>query len=137
MKLSVLGTLGSLILLCSSLLAARKPQTIEVVSQVVYQQPRVSVFANSLHYRDLPMINYWTIIVLNKENWDEAVLKYKANTVTAFTLPHLDQTFLNGPWLQKAGDWEAKHTIAHEAGHLICKCNGENEANKVADKLLK
>lgn len=136
MRFKVVGILTSLVLFCTSLLAVGRP-IVDVTSQVPFQEARVRIFTNELHYHDLPMVSYWKITVLDKENWEEAVVKFKANTVTAFTLPHLDQTFLNGPWLQRVNEYDARHTIAHEAGHLICRCGSETEANKIADKLLK
>ncbi len=110
---------------------------IQVHAKEVYDFDRIKFLANRLNFAGQPMVSYWSITVLDRADWQEALLKYKleGKTETAFTLMGWNETFVNADYIHYTIDSTVEHTLAHEAGHLICECKSEDTANKIARKL--
>jgi len=112
------------------------PTTIDVESQTGMQRERVYKLAKTLNFKKQPMVDYWKILILSPENWEDSILQTKVNTKTAYTNLFLHETFLNSSALPYMNDWDIRHLLGHEAGHLICNCASEDTANRIADSLM-
>jgi len=126
------------LLLCFSRPVSPAPLVnIQVHAREVYDFDRIKFLANRLNFIGQPMVSYWSITVLDRADWQEALRKYKleGQTETAFTLMGWNETFVNADYIHYTIDSNVEHTLAHEAGHLICECKSEDTANKIARKL--
>jgi hypothetical protein len=126
------GPLASIvpILLVALLLAAGVP--------VKAQSRRVEELLNELTFTPTkPRPSNWTITVLPQARWDEQVKTLNLRTATAFTFMNetSNATFLNPDYVFNTRENQLLHTLAHEAGHLICRCTDERLANDIAEAL--
>jgi hypothetical protein len=126
------GPLASIvpILLVALLLAAGVP--------VKAQSRRVEELLNELTFTPTkPRPSNWTITVLPQSRWDEQVKTLNLRTATAFTFMNetSNATFLNPDYVFNTRENQLLHTLAHEAGHLICRCTDERLANDIAEAL--
>ena len=85
------------------------------------------------------MVPWWRIVVLNKADWTDALIKYnlEGQTDSAFTVFGQNVTFVNEDYIGFADDARLEHTLAHEAAHLILEGGNEDQANSLAKKLEK
>ena len=83
-----------------------------------------------------PRPSNWTITILTQSQWDKQVKMLNLPTKTAFTVMNENsETFLNPDYVFNSKDIRLLHTLAHEAGHLICRCTDEGFAEDVARAL--
>jgi hypothetical protein len=83
-----------------------------------------------------PRPSNWTITILTQPQWDQQVKTLNLRTATAFTVMNENsETFLNPDYVFNSRDIRLLHTLAHEAGHLICRCSDERSAEDVARML--
>jgi hypothetical protein len=80
----------------------------------------------------------WKWVVLDAKDWRHASRMFEAagQTGTAFTVRDLNTVFLNGEYLQTLRPQLPTRTLAHELGHIVCRCGSEMVANEVASELL-
>lgn len=107
---------------------------IEVYGSERYQQDRVRRLATSLNFTGQSMPGWWRVVILSRADWEDAMLRYhlEGRTGSAFTVMGQDETFINEEYLFFATDDRVKFTLGHEAGHLICNCQSEERADKIA-----
>lgn len=112
---------------------------IEVGGSTPYERERVRKLANSLNFINLPSPNWWRIIILNEPDWQDALVKYhlEGSTGSAFTIMGQDITYLREEYLEFGVDERVRFTLAHEFGHLSCRCSNEDRANEVARQMVK
>jgi Zn-dependent peptidase ImmA (M78 family) len=82
----------------------------------------------------------WTIVVVcNVRTWDGLRIRYDViRTNAAFTFRNERITIVNAAMFDYAVSLaQAQFVLAHEAGHIICKCDDEARADAEAMKLLK
>jgi hypothetical protein len=118
------------VLLVTLLLAAGLP--------VKAQSRRVAELVDQLIFTPAtPRPSSWTITVLPQARWDEQVKTLNLRTATAFTFMNetSNATFLNPDYVFNTRENQLLHTLAHEAGHLICRCTDERLANDIAEAL--
>jgi len=118
------------VLLLALLLAAGIP--------VKAQSRRVEELASQLIFTPTaPRPSNWTITVLPQVRWDKQVKTLNLPTATAFTFMNEtnNATFLNPDYVFNSTELQLLHTLAHEAGHLICRCTDERLANDIARAL--
>lgn len=103
------------------------------------ERQRITKLESQLNFSQQPMVSYWQITILDAKAWDYMIRQYhiENETATAFTVMEQARTFLNEDYLATTGtDVPVRHTIAHEAGHLICECGSEDKANDIAAVLV-
>lgn len=110
---------------------------IEVTGSAAWERARVNRLARSLHFAGFPMTQWWRIVILSNEDWDEAVSKHDLNTGSAFTILQQRVTFVSESYLIYHIDENVRFTLGHEAGHLICECSSEDKANEIARALTR
>jgi len=118
------------VLLVTLLLASALP--------VKAQSKRVEELLNELIFTPTtPRPSNWTITVLPQVQWDKQVKTLNLRTATAFTSMNetKNATFLNPDYVFNSTEHQLLHTLAHEAGHLICRCTDERLANDIAEAL--
>ena len=81
----------------------------------------------------------WTVIVVcNVPTWDKLRVRYDVmRTDSAFTFRDEQITIVNAAMFDRVPLAQAQFVLAHEAGHIICKCDDEARADVEAMKLLK
>jgi len=102
------------------------------------QSRRVEELVNQLIFTPTtPRPSNWTITVLPQVRWDKQIKTLNLQTATAFTLMNEtnNATFLNPDYVFNSTELQLLHTLAHEAGHLICRCTDERLANDIARAL--
>jgi hypothetical protein len=84
-----------------------------------------------------PRPSNWTITVPSQADWDKQVKTLNLQTATAFTFMNEtnNATFLNPDYVFNSKELQLLHTLAHEAGHMICQCTDEHFANDIAEVL--
>ena len=84
-----------------------------------------------------PRPSNWTVTVLPQLQWDKQIKTLNLPTATAFTFMNEanNATFLNPDYVFNSTESQLLHTLAHEAGHLICRCGEERLANDIARAL--
>jgi hypothetical protein len=110
--------------------------TIDVRGRTSSETVRLQALAN-LNFTGQTMPPHWTIIVLSKIEWDSELVKRNlvGQTDTAFTVLIEDVTYINEDYVTSALNSRIRHTLAHEASHMICGCASESIANKIARQL--
>ncbi len=102
------------LLLCFSRPVSPAPLVnIQVHAREVYDFDRIKFLANRLNFIGQPMVSYWSITVLDRADWQEALRKYKleGQTETAFTLMGWNETFVNADYIHYTIDSNVEHTI--------------------------
>lgn len=102
------------------------------------QSRRIEELLNELTFTPTkPRPSNWTITVLPQARWDQQVKTLNLRTATAFTFMNetSNATFLNPDYVFNSREIQLLHTLAHEAGHLICRCTDERLANDIAEAL--
>ena len=97
-----------------------------------FERERLTRIEHTLNFTKVAMPNTWDIHILPKEQFEENTKRMKLNTISAYTFLPLDQTYINEWYLTYADDSAVRHTLAHEAGHMICACSSEQKANEIA-----
>jgi len=112
---------------------------IEIHAKTDYESNRLKRLSDKLNFTGQAMVPWWRIIVLNKPDWTDALIKYnlEGRTDSAFTVLGQNVTYVNEEYLFFASDSQAEFTLAHEAGHMICGCMSEDIANKIGKILEK
>jgi hypothetical protein len=105
------------------------------VGSVKAQSRRVEELVTQLSFTSVtPRPSNWSITVPSQADWDKQVRTLNLQTATAFTFMNEtnNSTFLNPDYVFNSKELQLLHTIAHEAGHLICRCTDERVANDIA-----
>lgn len=75
----------------------------------------------------------WYIVVMNSSDFWHGVSKAQkaAMTGTCYTAFYGERnmTYCNLDWVSRSSDYVVAKTLAHEYGHIICKCSDEKRAN--------
>ena len=117
------GSLCILALLFLSLLPAR-------VAQANTAFERVSKLAASL-----PFAPDWKFVLVSEGAWFHVPVLGKTNT--AYSDLNTHTTYLREAYVVSATNEGLTRTLAHEAGHWLCSCADEGQADKWRDKILK
>ena len=91
--------------------------------------------------KDVQFPDGWTVYVTCTANaWDDAgrQLDTKGRTSVAMTSQAKRFTVINGAVYLSSFDWTGTHqrtgkqVLRHERGHILCRCNNEDRADKAA-----
>ena len=79
----------------------------------------------------------WIFVVFDAKDWRRASRMFGAEgrTDTAFTVFDLKTTFLNGEYIVRQLPRRITRTLAHEIGHIRCRCDSEVRASAVGKQL--
>ena len=102
-----------------------------------YERDRILRLEHTLNFSREPMLSPWTIRILDEETFLKYVRENNLSTYSAYTNLFGTVTSLNEGYLEFAIDSRVRHTLAHEAGHVICQCASEDKANEIAYQLEK
>ncbi len=108
------------------------PTMLTIDGSTSFERDRLTHLERSLNFTKVAMPNTWDIHIISKEQFEENARRMKLNTISAYTFMPLDQTYINEEYLTYATDSMVRHTMAHEAGHMICACASESKANDIA-----
>jgi hypothetical protein len=103
-----------------------------------FERQRVIRLEQSLNFTKVPMVSTWQVIIdpgdVFRENVRQMMDHHAIDhyTDSAYTSLALRQTHMNEDYLTFTDDIRVRQTVAHEAGHLICECHSEEQANKIA-----
>ncbi len=114
---------------------AAAPTMFSIDGSTSWERARLTRLERSLNFTKEPMPDTWNIHIIPEAQFHENVEKMKVTTESAYTFMPLDQTYINEAYLQYATDQMVRHTLAHEAGHMICACTSEEKANDIAFQL--
>lgn len=121
----------AVMMLCAISALAAAPQFF-IQGSTSRERVRLTRIEQSLNFTKEPMVNYWEVTILSEQEFHRNVEVFKLNTDTAYTYLPLHRTYVNEGYLTYADDQRIRHTLAHEAGHLICECPSEQTANDIA-----
>lgn len=114
---------------------AAAPTQLFVDGSTSWERARIERLEHQLNFTKEPMPNEWDIHIIPVEQFNENINRFRINTESAYTIMPLDQTYLNEMYLGYADDHRVRHTLAHEAGHMICNCTSEEKAEGIAYQL--
>lgn len=114
---------------------AAAPTMFSVDGSTNWERGRLTRLEQSLNFTKEPMPDTWNIHIIPEVEFQQTVQRLKMNTISAYTYLPLDQTYINEGYLLYADDRAVRHTLAHEAGHMICSCTSESKANDIAFQL--
>ena len=129
-----LARLSIILVLSVVSLFAAAPQFF-IQGSTSWERNRLTRMESSLNFARQPMTNTWEVIILPEDQFEKNVEMWNLDTHSAYTYLPLRQTYINEAYLITAEDRRIRHTMAHEAGHLICECNSEQRANDIAYQL--
>lgn len=121
------------------------PASVKVVSvgaKAPSECPSLSALIADL--KDVPFPDGWTVyITCTARAWDDAgrQLDTKGRTNAAITSQAKHFTIINGAVYRSSFDWTGtrqrtgKEVLRHERGHILCRCNDEDQADKAAGPL--
>lgn len=127
----------ALVLFTTSLFAAA-PQFFSSGGTSI-ERNRLIHIEQSLNFTQEPMTSQWNVIIdppdVFRKNVEDMMKSHSIDyyTDTAYTALPLMQTHINEEHI--FDDGIIRHTMAHEAGHLICECHSEDKANEIAYQL--
>jgi hypothetical protein len=117
--------------------SAAAPTQFSVDGSTSWERTRIERLEHQLNFTKEPMLDTWGVHIIPVEQFEIAKRRYNLNTESAFTFIPQDQTYLNEFYLIYADDRRVRHTLAHEAGHMICGCTSEEKAEEIAYQLEK
>lgn len=82
----------------------------------------------------------WKIVVVcNEVVWDGLMRQAKVNYVSdyAFTFQPTKVTFIRARVFTDMTKYRPRWVLAHELGHIVCRCDNEDKADKYADKVTR
>jgi hypothetical protein len=116
---------------------AAAPTQLFVDGSTSWERSRIERLEHQLNFTNESMPNSWDIHIIPEIQFEANIRRYNINTESAYTFLPLDRTYLNEFYLQYADDRRVRHTLAHEAGHMICNCTSEEKAEEIAYQLEK
>lgn len=115
---------------------AAAPTQLFVDGSTSWERARIERLEHQLNFTKEPMPNEWDIHIIPEGQFIENVQHLHVGfTQSAYTAIPIDQTYLNEGYLMIADDRRVRHTLAHEAGHMICNCTSEVKAEAIAYQL--
>ena len=114
---------------------AAAPTQLSVDGSTSWERARIERLEHQLNFTKEPMPNEWDIHIISGEEFNANTNRLHINTESAYTFMPLDQTYLNEDYLMVGDDRRVRHTLAHEAGHMICNCTSEEKAEEIAYQL--
>jgi hypothetical protein len=124
----------AILMLCAVSALAATPQFF-IWGSTSFERNRLIRMEQSLNFSKVPMTSTWQVTIIPGEDFKRRVEYLKLDTESAYTFLQLRQTYVNEDFLVYANDPRVRQMMAHEAGHLICECSSEEEANKIAYQL--
>jgi len=114
---------------------AAAPTQLFVDGSTSWERARIERLEHQLNFTKEPMPDTWGVHIIPVEQFEIAKRRYHLDTDSAFTFMPQNQTYLNEFYLTYADDRRVRHTLAHEAGHMICNCTSEEKAEAIAYQL--
>lgn len=74
-------------------------------------------------------LSNWSIVIVDEAAWQQ---HHAATTQTAYTDINSRVTHIRESYVENANLADLRFTLLHEAGHIDCKCNIEEMADKFA-----
>lgn len=134
---------AAVLILGSTVLNLRSapPSQFSVQGSTSFERSRLIRMEQTLNFTKVAMTGSWEVIIDPGEQFRANVQSMMENhtidhfTDTAYTSLALQQTHINEDYLVTGEYDQIRHTMAHEAGHLICECRSEEKANDIAYQL--
>jgi hypothetical protein len=122
----------AVMMLCAVSALGAAPSMFFVDGSTSWERGRIERLEHNLNFTKVAMPDTWNIHIIPEEQFQENIQIMHVNTESAYTFMPLGQTYINEGYLGYADDRMLRHTLAHEAGHMICECTSEQKANAIA-----
>lgn len=131
--------LAAVLILGSTVLNLRSaPPQFFIQGSTSFERNRLIQMEQTLNFTKVPMTDTWEVVIDPGDQFRanvQSMMDHHAIdhfTDTAYTSLLLQQTHVNEDYLVTGEYDQIRHTMAHEAGHLICECHSEEKANDIA-----